>query len=97
PNDPNLVRVQQTTIEGVPLEGIFMDRIQWGILSRKEIQALYIVGNPERGAYRLIYGKGSLEKTGEISPVDLGTTAPKLEEEINTVLGAGTVEVSEDE
>lgn len=96
PNDMSLVRVQQTNIEGVPLEGVFMDRIQWGIGGNKEFQALYIVGNPQRGAYQLVYGSGAYEKTEEISPVDEGTTALKLEEEINEVLGAGAVAVSED-
>ena len=30
PNDPSLVRVQQTNIDGMPLEGIFLDRIPLG-------------------------------------------------------------------
>lgn len=96
PNDPSLIRVQQTTIEGTPLEGVFMDRIQWGETGAKEIQALYVVGKPERGAYVLKYGSGGAEKTEEISPIEDGTTAAKLEEEINAVLGAATVTVSED-
>lgn len=96
PNDPSLVRVQQTTIGGRPLEGIFMDRIQWGNTPNEEIQALYVVGHPERGAYQLVYGKGGSEKTEEISPIEEGTTAAKLEEQINKVLGAATVTVTED-
>lgn len=96
PNDPSLVRVQQTTINGKPLEGVFMDRIRWGIGGHKEIQALYVVGDPQRGSYQLVFGKGPAEKTGEIKPVEEGTTALKLQEEINKVLGAGAVTVSED-
>lgn len=97
PNDPNLVRVQQTTIGGVPLEGVFMDRLQWGINGNKEIQALYVVGSPERGVYQLVYGSGSAEKTEEIEPIEEWTTALELETQINKVLGAATVTVSEDE
>ena len=96
PNDPNLIRVQQTTIDGVPLEGISMDRIQWGINGNKEIQALYVVGDPQRGAYQLVYGSSEAERTEEIEPVEEGTTALMLEEQINKVLGAETVTVSED-
>lgn len=93
PNDLNLIRVWQTDINGKPLEGIFLDRIRWGIKGEKEIQALYVVGRPERGSYQLVYGA---EKTKEIIPIEEGTTATILEEQINKVLGAGTVVVSED-
>jgi uncharacterized phage protein gp47/JayE len=96
PNDPDLIRVWQTDINGKPLEGISLDRIQWGIHGEKEIQSLYVVGSPERGAYQLVYGSGGSEKTEEIKPLEDGTTAQILEEQINKVLGAGTVEVSED-
>lgn len=96
PNDPNLIRVQQTTINGAPLEGVFLDRLQWGISGGKEIQSLYVVGHPERGSYQLVFGSGPSEKTGEIEPIEGGTTALILEEQINAVLGAGAVEVSED-
>lgn len=97
PNDPNLIRVWQTDIHGAPLEGIFLDRIRWGIGTEKEIQALYVVGHPERGSYQLVYGTGEAEKTEEIKPIEEGTTAAVLEEQINKVLGPGTVVVSEDE
>jgi uncharacterized phage protein gp47/JayE len=97
PNDPNLIRVWQTDIDGRPLEGVFLDRVRWGIGGEKEIQALYVVGHPERGAYELVYGKGEAERTEEIEPVEEGTTAAKLEEQINKVLGAATVVVSEDQ
>ncbi len=96
PNDPNLIRVAQTDINGKPLEGIFLDRLRWGIHGNKEVQSLYVVGHPERGAYQLVFGPGPSERTKEIKPVEEGTTAVKLEEEINTVLGAGFVTVSED-
>lgn len=96
PNNSGLIRVQQTDIDGNPLEGVFLDRIQWGSASKKEIQALYIVGHPNRGAYNLVYGKGEFEKTKEIKPIEEGTTAVALEKEINGTLGAGTVVVSED-
>lgn len=97
PNDPNLIRVWQTDINGKPLEGVFLDRVRWGIKGEKEIQALYVVGHPERGSYQLVYGKGEAEKTGEIKPIEEGTTALALETEINKVLGAATVKVSEDD
>lgn len=97
PNDPNLIRVWQTDIEGKPLEGIALDRIQWGIHGEKEIQSLYVIGHPERGAYQLVYGVGPAEKTEEIQPLEEGTTALVLEEQINKVLGVGTVKVSEDQ
>ena len=103
PNDPSLIRVWQTNIEGVPLEGIFLDRVRWGRASwaeaggENEIQALYVVGHPERGSYQLVYGEKSSEKTGEIDPLEEGTTAAILETQINKVLGAGTVVVIEDE
>lgn len=97
PNDPNLIRVWQTDIDGRPLEGVFLDRIRWGIKGEREIQALYVVGKPERGSYQLVYGTGEAEKTEEIKPIEEGTTAAKLEEQINKVLGAATVVVSEDE
>jgi uncharacterized phage protein gp47/JayE len=97
PNDPNLIRVWQTDIHGKPLEGVFLDRVRWGIKGEKEIQALYVVGKPERGAYQLVYGTGGSERTEEIMPIEEGTTAAILEEQINKVLGAATVEVSEDD
>jgi uncharacterized phage protein gp47/JayE len=96
PNDPNLVRVWQTDIDGQPLEGVSLDRIQWGISGEKEVQSLYVVGHPERGAYQLVYGEAEGEKTEEILPIEEGTTAAILEERINKVLGAATVVVSED-
>ncbi len=73
-----------------------MDRLRWGIHGNKEIQALYVVGDPQRGAYELVYGPGGAERTEPIEPVEEGTTTLRLEEEINKVLGAGTVKVSED-
>jgi uncharacterized phage protein gp47/JayE len=97
PNDPDLIRVWQTDINGLPLEGVFLDRVRWGIGGEKEIQALYVVGHPERGSYQLVYGTGEAEKTEEIIPIEEGTTAAILEERINKVLGAATVVVSEDE
>lgn len=97
PNDPDLIRVWQTDINGLPLEGVFLDRVRWGIGGEKEIQALYTVGHPERGSYQLVYGTGGAEKTEEIIPIEEGTTAAILEEQINKVLGAETVEVSEDD
>jgi uncharacterized phage protein gp47/JayE len=97
PNDPDLIRVWQTDIEGAPLEGIFLDRIKWGINGEKETQALYVVGSPERGAYQLVYGSGGGERTEEIMPLESGTTATILETQINKVLGTGTVTVSEDQ
>ena len=97
PNDPDLIRVWQTDINGKPLEGIFLDRIKWGIGGEKETQALYVVGSPERGAYQLVYSEGGGERTEEIMPLEDGTTAAVLEEQINKVLGSGTVTVSEDE
>jgi len=96
PNDPNLIRVWQTNINGLPLEGIFLDRIRWGNVTEKEIQALYVVGKPERGAYQLVYGPGGAEKTKEIEPLEEGTTAAILEKEINTVISPETVKVIED-
>lgn len=96
PNDPNLIRVWQTDINGKPLEGVFVDRVQWGIGGAKEIHGLYVVGKPERGSYQLVYGSGESEKTEEIKPVEEGTTAKILEENINKVIGAGKVKVTED-
>ncbi len=83
PNDPNLVRIWQTNVEGAPLEGIFLDRIQWGESGTKEIQALYVVGDPEHGSYQLVYG---VEKTEAIEPIEGMTTAAVLEKAINTVV-----------
>lgn len=97
PNDPNLIRVWQTDINGKPLEGVSLDRVRWGIGVEKEVQALYVVGHPEHGAYQLVYGAGEGEKTVEIEPIEEGTTAAILEEQINAVLGAETVTVSEDD
>jgi uncharacterized phage protein gp47/JayE len=96
PNDPNLIRVWQTDINGKPLEGVTLDRIRWGNKTEKEIQALYIVGHPERGAYQLVYGPAGAEKTEEIKPIEEGTTAAILEAQINKVISPETVKVSED-
>jgi uncharacterized phage protein gp47/JayE len=93
PNDANLIRVYQTDIYGAPLEGVSVERFQWGSASGKEIQALYIVGNPERGEYQLSYGVSKVTKG--ISPIEMGTTAAALESQINKVLGEGTVKVKE--
>ena len=95
-NDPNLIRVWQTDINGQPLEGIFFDRIQWGSATQKEIQALYVVGHPERGSYKIVYGSGESKETKEIKPLEEGTTAAILETRINEVISPETVKVSED-
>ena len=99
PNDPNLIRVWQTDIEGAPLEGVVVERFQWGTSSRKEIQALYIVGSPEHGSYQLVYGKEASEKTVAIEPIE-STTAAILEEKINavvsTIVPSAVVKVTED-
>ena len=58
----------------------------WGNKSEAEEQALYVVGNPEQGGYKLKYGES--EETVHIAPVEDGTTALVLEEAINGVLGA---------
>jgi len=93
PNDPNLIRVAQTDIEGRLLEGVFVDRFKWGNKTEPEEQFLTIVGGPEHGAYKLDY-EGP--QTEVIEPIEEGTDAVVLEERINAVLGPGTVTVSED-
>ena len=100
PNDPNLVRVAQTDIEGRIIEGVSLDRLHWGATSEAEEQSLYIAGGPEHGAFKLLYtpytGAPESGETELIAPVEDGTTALVLEERINAVVGAGKVTVSED-
>lgn len=97
PNDPNLIRVWETDINGLPLEGVSVDRVRWGELGTKEIQALYIVGKPEHGAFQLVFGPKESEHTGLFEPIESGTTAKSLEEKINTAIAPETVKVSEDQ
>ncbi len=96
PNDKNLVRVFETNIEGEPLRGVFSDRLRWGREAGPEldeIQALYIVGNPVEGKFKLQYGtKEGESETGEL---DIGTvTAEQLQTAIRAALKEVPAEVT---
>lgn len=94
PNDPDLVRVEQTIINGEPLAGVTVDRIRWGISGNKEIQALYVVGQPLEGIFRLRYGEKAGEE--ETTPLHVATvTAAGLQAAIEVATGR-EVTVSED-
>lgn len=92
PNNQNLVRIYETDNHGTPLRGVYFDRIQWGATAKKEIQSIYIVGQPTSGVLKFKYF------TAEATIANVATvTAAELETAINTALeGKTTVTVAED-
>lgn len=91
PSTSSAVRVYETDNNGLPLLQATMDRRQVGRASAKEIQGLYVAGQPLAGQFKLTYGVHS--------PITIAIntlTASSIETAINAVLGASTVAVTED-
>jgi uncharacterized phage protein gp47/JayE len=91
PATSSAIRVYETDNNGLPLLQATVDRRQVGTASAKEIQGLYVAGQPKLGQFKLTYGVHS-PITVTISTM----TATTIETAINGVLGGGTVKVTED-
>ena len=88
PNNLDLTRVFECDINGNPLLGVSVERVQPGSGSRQEIQYLFITGEPTDGTFKLTWNN-SLTPT-----FDWNTTAATIESFIS---GLGTtVTVTED-
>lgn len=83
-------KIYETDINGIPLTGISVDRIQPGTASRPEINGLYLIGSPTAGIITLAQGLSSLNVNV------VGLTASTLQAGLRTLTGDASLTVTED-
>lgn len=90
PNNPDLSRVYECNVDGIPLLSVSTDRVQPGNVTRPEIQALYINGVPTGGQYKVVWNDLA---TADIS---YNASASSIQAAIRALSGMALVVVSQD-
>lgn len=93
PNTSNETRVYETDVNGAPLLGVSIDRIQIGGASVKEKHRLFVMGEPTKGSFTLTYDTGLSIIPAEIPIAELN--ASFLEAKIGGATGIGVTVVED--
>jgi hypothetical protein len=83
PAPQHLPRVQEVNRAGVPLLGITFDRVQPGDASTREIQRMYLTGQPTSGVMRMSYtdnlgSGGTVDLNYNMSATDVSNAVAQM-------------------